>query len=100
MNAAGSAEGREFAVRNADYLLCVSVDLEKSKQEVDAIVAKSAAVGRQIGVITLAHVVCRPSKKEAWELLHYYADFHADWAAVDNLMALQGLHAKSFPQEA
>jgi alkanesulfonate monooxygenase SsuD/methylene tetrahydromethanopterin reductase-like flavin-dependent oxidoreductase (luciferase family) len=100
LNAAGSKEGREFAVKNADFLFAISIDLGQSKAEVADIKAKSRALGRDTGVFTLCHCVCRPTKKEAEEYLHYYADQNADWGAVDNLMRLQGLHAQSFPEEA
>jgi alkanesulfonate monooxygenase SsuD/methylene tetrahydromethanopterin reductase-like flavin-dependent oxidoreductase (luciferase family) len=100
MNAAGSGEGREFAARNADFLFAISIDLEQSKSEVDQIKAASAKLGRNTGVFTLAHVVCRPTVKEARDYYHYYANENADWGAVDNLMRLQGLHAQSFPPEA
>jgi alkanesulfonate monooxygenase SsuD/methylene tetrahydromethanopterin reductase-like flavin-dependent oxidoreductase (luciferase family) len=100
MNAAGSAEGRQFAARNADFLFCISIDMEQSKPEVAEIKANAKAHGREAGVFTLCHVVCRPTKKEAEEYLHYYADECADWEAVDNLMTLQGMHAQSFPADA
>lgn len=100
MNAAGSQEGRQFAVKNADFLFCISIDLDQSKAEVDAIKANAAKIGRDTGAFTLSHVCCRPTKKEAEEYYHYYAHEMADWGAVDNLMALQGLHAQSFPPEA
>ena len=100
MNAAGSGEGREFAARNADFLFAISVDLEKSKTEVDAIKENSARLGRNTGVFTLCHVVCRPTRQEAEEYYRYYAHDQADWGAVDNLMRLQGMHAQSFPAEA
>jgi alkanesulfonate monooxygenase SsuD/methylene tetrahydromethanopterin reductase-like flavin-dependent oxidoreductase (luciferase family) len=100
MNAAGSAEGRDFAARNADYLFAISVDLEQSKSEVAAIKANAQRLGRDAGVFTLCHVVCRPTKREAEEYYEYYSNQNADWGAVDNLMRLQGLHAQSFPPEA
>lgn len=100
MNAAGSGEGREFAIRNADYLFAISVDLGQSKAEVADIKAKAAKLGRNTGVFTLCHVVCRPTKKEAEDYYRYYSEENADWGAVDNLMRLQGLHAQSFPAEA
>lgn len=100
MNAAGSGEGREFAVRNADFLFCISIDLDQSKPEVAAIQEKSRALGRETGAFTLSHVVCRPTRKEAEDYYRWYSEENADWAAVDNLMALQGLHAQSFPPEA
>ena len=100
MNAAGSGEGRSFAVRNADFLFAISVDLEKSKSEVADIKEKARRINRDTGVFTLCHVVCRPTHKEAEDYYRYYADEHADWGAVENLMNLQGLHAQSFPAEA
>jgi len=100
MNAAGSQEGRLFAARNADFLFKISIDVEKEKTEVDEIRARATALGRQTGVFTLCHMVCRPTRKEAEEYYRYYADELADWGAVDNLMRLQGLHAQSFPEEA
>jgi alkanesulfonate monooxygenase SsuD/methylene tetrahydromethanopterin reductase-like flavin-dependent oxidoreductase (luciferase family) len=100
MNAAGSQEGRGFAARNADFLFKISVDIDKEKTEVDEIRARAQALGRQTGVFTLCHMVCRPTRKEAEEYYRHYADELADWGAVDNLMRLQGLHAQSFPEEA
>lgn len=100
MNAAGSGEGREFAVRNADFLFCISIDLDQSRPEVAAIKEKSHGLGRDAGAFTLSHVVCRPTRKEAEEYYRWYSDENADWDAVDNLMALQGMHAQSFPEEA
>lgn len=100
MNAAGSGEGRAFAVRNADFLFCIAVDLDQSAAEIAAIHAQSRALDRQTGAFTLSHVVCRPTLREAEEYYRHYADTNADWAAVDNLMTLQGMHSQSFPPEA
>jgi alkanesulfonate monooxygenase SsuD/methylene tetrahydromethanopterin reductase-like flavin-dependent oxidoreductase (luciferase family) len=100
MNAAGSGEGRQFAARNADFLFKISIDVEKEKGEVDDIKTNAQKIGRNTGVFTLCHVVCRPTQREAEEYYHHYSHEHADWGAVDNLMRLQGLHAQSFPEEA
>jgi alkanesulfonate monooxygenase SsuD/methylene tetrahydromethanopterin reductase-like flavin-dependent oxidoreductase (luciferase family) len=100
MNAAGSKEGRQFATRNADFLFAISVDPDQSRQEVIDIRETARTHGRDTGVFTLCHVVCRPTKQEAEDYLHYYAEENADWPAVDNLMRLQGMHAQSFPAEA
>jgi alkanesulfonate monooxygenase SsuD/methylene tetrahydromethanopterin reductase-like flavin-dependent oxidoreductase (luciferase family) len=45
----------------------------------------------------MSYVARHPRKLVTY---HYYADKMAAWGAVDNLMGLQGLHAKSFPEEA
>ena len=100
MNAAGSQEGRQFATKNVDFLFMVSLEYLKSKDEVAAIKAQAKALNRDVGVFTLGHCICRPTKKEAEEYFHYYVEECADWEAVDNLMELQGLHAQSFPEEA
>jgi alkanesulfonate monooxygenase SsuD/methylene tetrahydromethanopterin reductase-like flavin-dependent oxidoreductase (luciferase family) len=99
MNAGSSPDGRAFAARNAHFLFTVLVDLDQGARDVTAIKQLARAQGREIGVFTTCYVVCRPTAKEARDYHHYYADQHADWPAVDRLMALQ-VHTKSFPPEA
>ena len=50
-------------------------------------------------VLTFAHVVCRPTEKEAKAYLQHFGQAHADWDAVDNLVRLQFAHAQSFPHD-
>jgi alkanesulfonate monooxygenase SsuD/methylene tetrahydromethanopterin reductase-like flavin-dependent oxidoreductase (luciferase family) len=100
LNAAASKEGREFAMRNADFLFTPLFDFEQGKATVDDIHHLAASVGRNVGVFTFSAVVCRPTQKEAEDYLNYYANENADWEAVDNLMKLQGMHAQSFTPEA
>jgi len=69
MNAAGSGEGRKFAVRNADFLFCISIDLDQSRAEIDAIKAKAAASGHNTGAFALSHVCCRPTQPRGRRLL-------------------------------
>jgi alkanesulfonate monooxygenase SsuD/methylene tetrahydromethanopterin reductase-like flavin-dependent oxidoreductase (luciferase family) len=99
LNAGSSAQGRAFAARNADFVFTIVAGPGDGAEIVRTVKADAAARGRQTGVLTPAHVVCRPTAAEAEEFLHYYADEKADWEAVDNLMRLQGLHAQSFTQE-
>jgi dimethylsulfone monooxygenase len=99
INAAGSAEGRAFAVRNADFLFTPVIDLARSKEEIAALKAQAAEIGRSIGVLTFSHVVCRPTEKEARDYLQYFGKDNADWEAVDNLVRLQFAHAQSFPHD-
>jgi FMNH2-dependent dimethyl sulfone monooxygenase len=100
LNAAASAEGREFALRNADFLFTPLFDFEQGAATVAEISQNAKAAGRDVGVFTFCSVVCRPTMREAEEYLHYYADENADWEAVDYLMQLQGMHAQSFTPEA
>lgn len=100
LNAGSSKQGREFAARNADFGFTIVGGPEDGRDIVASMKAQARNdYGREAGVFTLGHVVCRPTREEAEDFLHYYADEQADWAAVDNLMALQGLHAQSFTPE-
>jgi FMNH2-dependent dimethyl sulfone monooxygenase len=97
LNAGSSTQGRAFAARNADVAFTIVRGPEDGAGVVSSV--RSTAEHdhhRRVGVFTLGHVVCRPTREEAQDYLHYYADENADWAAVDNLMQLQGLHAQSF----
>ena len=100
INAAASSEGREFAMRNADFLFTPVFDFGQAEATAIDVKAKAASAGRHIDVLTFCTVVCRPTQQEAEDYLDYYANQNADWEAVDNLMTLQGLHAQSFTPEA
>lgn len=99
VNAAGSGEGRAFAVRNADLLFTPAVDLERSAKEVAELKAQGQQVGRTVGVVSFSHVVCRPTEEEAKDFFRYFCEENADWTAVDNLVGLQFAHAQSFPHD-
>lgn len=98
INAAGSGEGRAFAVRNADFLFTPAIDLSRSTGEIDALKAQAADVGRKVDVLTFAHVVCRPTEQEARAYYDHYVG-QTDWQATDNLVNLQFAHAQSFPHD-
>jgi dimethylsulfone monooxygenase len=101
LNAGASQQGREYAARNADFLFTTFADpATDGRAAVEAVTgAAGERYDRQIGVLTLTYSVCRPTRQEAEEYHHHYAEEEADWGAVDNLMALQGLHAQSFSKE-
>lgn len=99
INAGSSVQGRSFAARNADRAFTVVTGPEDGAGIVTGIRDEAKGYGREVGVFTLGHVVCRPTATEATDFLHYYADEHADWPAVDEVMRLQGLHAQSFTPE-
>jgi len=99
LNAAGSGQGREFATRNADFLFTPAIDLERSRSEVAELKQSARAKGRNVGVLTFSHVVCRPTEAEAKAYLQHFGQHNADWAAVDNLVNLQFAHAHSFPHD-
>lgn len=97
-NAAGSGLGREFATRNANFLFTPAIDLKRSKSEVAALKEQARKVGRNVGVLTFSHIICRPSQAQAEDDWQRLQD-NADWVAVDNLIRLQFAHAESFPHD-
>ncbi len=99
VNAAGSKQGREFATRNANFLFTPAIDLARSRDEVAELRQQAQDQGREVDVLTFTYVVCRPTQKEADDYHRHYAQTHADWAAVDNLIRLQFAHAQSFPHD-
>jgi FMNH2-dependent dimethyl sulfone monooxygenase len=99
INAGSSPQGRSFAARNADRAFTVVAGPEDGAGVVAQIRDEARSHQRDVGVFTLGHVVCRPTRAEAEEFLHYYAQERADWPAVDEVMRLQGLHAQSFTPE-
>ncbi len=100
LNAGSSGQGRAFAARNADFVFTVVGGPDDGADVVKAVEAQARETfGRTVGVFTPTYCVCRETRAEAEEYHRYYAEEHADWDAVDNLMRLQGLHSQSFSPE-
>jgi alkanesulfonate monooxygenase SsuD/methylene tetrahydromethanopterin reductase-like flavin-dependent oxidoreductase (luciferase family) len=100
MNAGASVAGRGFGARNCDFLFTILVDLEKAANDIAEIKRHPGAQGRDgLEVFTTSYVVCRRTQREAEEYHRHYAIEHADWPAVNHLMALQGLHTKGRPPQ-
>ena len=51
LNAAGSGEGQDFAVRNADILFTIVFDPLKAKPDIAALKAKAVENGREVNVL-------------------------------------------------
>lgn len=100
LNAGSSPQGRDFAARNSDVVFTVVGGPEDGAEVVEMVTAAARdTYGRRVGVFTPSYSVCRQTRAEAHEFHRWYAEEHADWDAVDNLMTLQGLHARSFTPE-
>ncbi len=100
LNAGSSAQGRDFAARNSHVVFTIVAGPEDGAEIVSSVKATARErYERDVGVFTPAHCVCRATHDEAVEFHRWYAEEHADWDAVDNLMELQGLHAQSFTPE-
>ncbi len=99
LNAAGSGEGREFAIRNADFLFTPTIDIDRSREEVADLQAKAKAMDSTVEVLTFSHVVCRPTEHEARDYVAWFTGDAIDVPALDNLVRLQFAHAQSFPHD-
>ena len=87
MNAAFGGPGRDFAAQNCDFLFSTFAELDEGRRHVADISQRAQRYGREIGVYTVCHVVCRETQAEAEAYYDRYANRLADHAAVDAHMA-------------
>ena len=78
MSAGFSPKGRDFAAITSRALFTTMSDLSQAPKMMADIKALVARHGRQLDVYTMAHVVCRPTRKEAEEFYFYFAEEMAD----------------------
>src|SRR5216683_4601756 len=101
MNAGASPVGQAFAIRNCDafFLQASRTSLDETAQKVANARNQASAQGRELGVYTVGVVTCRPTKKEAEDYYHYSIVEHADWSAVDSILALKNITAQNTAPE-
>jgi FMNH2-dependent dimethyl sulfone monooxygenase len=78
MAAGFSPAGRNFAARAADVLFLTVTDLEQVPEILASVAVQMGKYDRTISVFTMGHVVCRPTRKEAEDYFHYFAEAMAD----------------------
>jgi dimethylsulfone monooxygenase len=100
LNAAFSPPGRDFAAKAADFLFTTFVDIEKGREHIEDMKRRAQAQGRDVGVYTTCHVICRPSQAEAEDYYEYYASTMADQASVDHYMGQKQAFSGSHEAEA
>ena len=76
MNAAFGGPGRDFAAARCDYLFTTFSEMGDAGKHVADISERADKVGRDVGVYTVAHVVCRPTMEEAQAYYTRYAVDH------------------------
>ncbi|MGE3156894.1 MAG: LLM class flavin-dependent oxidoreductase [Xanthobacteraceae bacterium] len=101
MNAGASPVGQAFAIRNCDafFLQASRTSLDETAQHVVAAKTQAKEQGRELGVYTVGVVTCRPTRKEAQEYWNHAIVEHADWNAVDSILALKDITAQNTPAE-
>jgi len=100
LNAAFSPPGRDFAAKAADFLFTTFTDIDKGRAQIDDISARAAKEGRNVGVYTTCHVVCRPTQTEAEDYYEHYAVTMQDAASVDHYMGNKEKFSGSHDAEA
>jgi alkanesulfonate monooxygenase SsuD/methylene tetrahydromethanopterin reductase-like flavin-dependent oxidoreductase (luciferase family) len=100
LNAAFSPVGRDFAARAVDFLFTTFVDIEGGRPHIEDMAARARAAGRQVGVYTTCHVVCRPTQTEAEDYYEHYAVRMEDTASVDFYMGTKEKFSSSHDPEA
>lgn len=100
MNAAFGAPGRNYAARHCDYLFSTFSEIADGRAHVVDITNRAAEVGREVGVYTVCHVVCRETQQEAEDYYRHYALDCADEGAVDEHMRKKKEFANSHDAKA
>lgn len=95
MSAGFSPEGRDLAAQAADVLFTNLTQLGQIPGVLGDIRQYMAARGRTISVFTMSHVVCRPTRCEAEEFFHYFAEEMADEEGQDYYRRMRGTTAGS-----
>jgi alkanesulfonate monooxygenase SsuD/methylene tetrahydromethanopterin reductase-like flavin-dependent oxidoreductase (luciferase family) len=101
MNAGASSTGQAFAIRNCDALFSMTPKgkLDEFAAHVKNVKALARERGREIDVYTVGVVTCRPTRREAEEYYRHCVIDHADWAAVDRIMAMRGVTRATHPDD-
>jgi alkanesulfonate monooxygenase SsuD/methylene tetrahydromethanopterin reductase-like flavin-dependent oxidoreductase (luciferase family) len=86
LNAGFSPPGRDFAARAADYLFTTFIDIDAGRAQIADMRARAAAAGREVGVYTTCHVVCRESQDAAEAYYEHYAVTMEDTECADHYM--------------
>ena len=97
ISAAFSPQGRDFAVKNSDFLLLGYVDEYGSTNELDDIAERSRRIGRvkPPGILCMLAPFVRETRKEAEEFHHYFAVEKADHETIAAFTNLRGANTVS-----
>jgi FMNH2-dependent dimethyl sulfone monooxygenase len=99
MNAGASPTGQAFAIRNCDALFSTisrGISFDETADHVKNVRSLARQAGREIGVYTVGVVTCRPTAKEARDYYRHCVVDNADWAAVDNILAMKNVTPQSY----
>lgn len=101
MNAGSSPTGEAFAIRNCDafFLQASRTSLQETAQRVKGVQELARTQGREIGCYTVGVITCKPTQIEAEDYYHHCIVEHADWSAVDGILALKNISPQTVPMQ-
>jgi len=101
MNAGASPTGQAFAIRNCDafFMQASRTSLGETAQRVANARNAAKELGRELGVYTVGVITCKPTRQQAEDYYHYSIVEHADWSAVDGILALKNISPQTVPME-
>ena len=101
MNAGASPTGQSFAIRNCDALFMSTrrASLETYTQNVRAVKERARQEGRELGFYTVGVITCRKTMREAEDYYRHSIVEHADWKAVDSILAMKDITRATYPPD-
>ena len=103
MNAGSSKAGQAFALRNCDAFFTATgasrASLDGAAKRVQEVKAEARSFGKEIEVYTIGQVICRPTQQQAEDYHHHANVEHADWGAIERMLALRGITPQNTPAE-
>ena len=93
MNAGASPTGQLFAIRNCDALFMSTrlASLETYSQNVRQVRDLARREGRELDFYTVGVITCKPTMAEAQDYYRHCIVEHADWNAVDSILAMKNI---------
>ena len=102
MNAGASVTGQAFAIRNCDALFSTisrGISFKETARHISSVRAQALQAGREIDVYTVGVVTCRPTARDAEDYYRHAVVDNADWAAVDNILAMKNVTPQMYAPE-
>jgi dimethylsulfone monooxygenase len=101
MNAGASATGQAFAIRNCDALFMSTrlASLESYASNVRTVKDRARDEGRDLDSYTVGVITCRKTMKEAEDYYRHCIVEHADWNAVDSILAMKSITRDTHPPD-
>jgi dimethylsulfone monooxygenase len=98
VNAGNSPAGRKFAAENSDCLFTAIPKLEDMPEKLSSFRAL-APEGQIRNVFSSAHVMARPTRKEAEEFQHYIVYEQGDWDSAEYAANLRGTRKNTWMKD-